>query len=264
MGSDALDLLVHVGDAFATIFRHGPSFGARLTGESWVVSAGEEHCFWNWVALASASPANRATLRGAVQRFREARVDGLLYYPPEAEAPLAAAFRELGLDAAGLIPLMTCDPADLSPPERAHVAVARVSSATELAEAMAVMAAGFEIPPDQVLRTFNAGLLDEPAVTVYAARRDRSILGMLALTRFGGTVSIDLMATDPAAQRQGIGRALMLAAMHQQLVAGVTGFHLMSSPDGQRLYEQLGFRTVLPALTRLIPVDPIPPDQVVT
>ena len=111
MRHDPLALLLHVGDAFATLYRHAPGFEARSTGESWFASAGEAHGIWNWAGVTSASPANMATLRDVVGRLRERRLEGLVCYPPDAEAALAQTFTELGLGDPFEVPLMACEAA---------------------------------------------------------------------------------------------------------------------------------------------------------
>lgn len=272
MRHDPRALLLHVGDAFSPLFRHGPDFRSSQTGHSWTVSGGQSNCMWNWAGVTDASPESRAVIRGFAADLRERGFDGLLCYPPDAEAPLADTFRDLGLGEAGAVPLMVYDPADVPPVTPSHVVVERVTDPATLALAVAVMAASFDVPIEQAHRGLPASVLAEPAVTFYAARRhdpaaapsdSEPVVGMLALTRFGTTVSIDLMAVAPAAQRRGIGRALMLSAMQELSAAGATGFHLLSSPEGKRLYDQVGFTTLLPTVTRFIPVEPIPADQVV-
>lgn len=264
MAHDPLALLLHVGDAFAPLFRHGPTFEATLTDRSWSVSGGQPNGMWNWVGVIDASPASEAVIRAFAAALRGRGFDGLVCYPPDAEAPLADTFRDLGLGEPGAVPLMTCRPADVPPPSTAPgTDVERIADPATLAEAVAVLAAAFDVPVEQAQRGFPAAVLGEPAATFYAARRDGRVAGLLALTRFGDTVSIDLMTVDPTAQRQGIGRALLLAALHEQIAAGATAFHLLSSPEGKRLYDALGFTTLLPTIARFLPLDPIPPDQVV-
>jgi len=259
MPHDPLVLLLHVGDAFAVMFRHAPGFEARRSAGSWYASSGEADCSLNWVGLTGSSAADVATLRHAVARLRQRRIEGLVCYPPVAETALTAVFRELGLGEPEDVPLMTCAAVDLPPLYASAIVVERMTSVAALAEAVAVVAAGFGIPVAQTARAFTADLLADPAVRTYAARRNGVVVGVLAGTRAGDEVSVDLMAVDPASQRQGIGRALMLAALHDLAAAGATGFHLLSSPEGKRLYDQVGFRTILLTRTRLVPVHPVHP-----
>ena len=265
MAHDPLALLLHAGDAFAAQFRHAPGFEARTTGESWFASAGEAHCLWNWACLTGASAANVATLHDVVARLRERHIEGLVCYPPDAESGFAETFRALGLDEPGVVPFMVLDAAGVPPLVPTDIAVERITGGEpeRLAGAVAVVSNCFEIPADQTARVFDVNHQDEPDARVHVALRGGVVAGALATTRLGDMVSIDIMAVDPAAQRQGIGRALMLGVMHEHIAAGADGFHLLSSTDGQRLYQQLGFTTVLPTHTRLIPIDPIPPDRVV-
>lgn len=253
---DPTTLFLHAGDAFATIFRHAPGFQAAWTDGSWFASAGEANPIFSWLGLADASPANMATLRDVVGHLRGRRLTGLACYPAEHEAALAPVLADLGLDVPEDVPLMALSAADLPPLATTDVAVERVSDAEGLAAAMLVPAAAFEMPVDQTLRVFDPAILADLALEVYAARSGGSVAGALVLSRSDDAVSIDIMAVDPAAQRQGIGRALMLGAMHAEAAAGVTSFHLLSSTDGKRLYDRLGFTTLVETHVRFIPLDP--------
>ena len=264
MSHDPTTLFLHVGDAFATIFRHAPGFAAARTDGSWFASAGEASAIFSWLGLADASPANVATLRDIVGRLRGRRLEGLTCYPAADETALSQVFADLGLDVPEDVPLMVLAAADLPPLPEMDVAVERVGSPERLAAAMLIPAAAFDMPVEQTIRAFDAVLLEDPAIGVYTAGRNGAVVGALVLSRSADTVSIDIMAVDPAAQRRGIGRALMLGAMHAEAAAGATGFHLLSSTEGKRLYDQLGFTTLLETHVRFIPVAIIPADQVVT
>jgi GNAT superfamily N-acetyltransferase len=52
------------------------------------------------------------------------------------------------------------------------------------------------------------------------------------------------MATAPARQRQGAGRALLEAVLRRHRADGNSRFYLIATPAGRPLYEALGFQTV--------------------
>ncbi|WP_337188818.1 GNAT family N-acetyltransferase [Phenylobacterium sp.] len=57
-------------------------------------------------------------------------------------------------------------------------------------------------------------------------------------------MSVYVMATPPAHQRRGVGRAVLETAMAHYQSAGVTHFTLGATETGYPLYERTGFRTV--------------------
>jgi len=67
-------------------------------------------------------------------------------------------------------------------------------------------------------------------------------------------VVIDRVQTDPAWRGRGLARGLMRAAVEWALGQGATRMLLIASPDGHRLYQRLGFETIVPV--RVMVVDP--------
>ena len=63
-------------------------------------------------------------------------------------------------------------------------------------------------------------------------------------SRAGSTVGIWTMSTPPDKQRQGAGRAVLLAAMQDHVKRGAETFYLIATAAGKPLYDNLGFRTV--------------------
>jgi ribosomal protein S18 acetylase RimI-like enzyme len=55
---------------------------------------------------------------------------------------------------------------------------------------------------------------------------------------------VSSMSTDPAARRQGHARAVLSALMDWMTEQGVARVDLRATPDGQPLYESLGFRVL--------------------
>jgi GNAT superfamily N-acetyltransferase len=87
-----------------------------------------------------------------------------------------------------------------------------------------------------------AGMLDDPAMRLFTASLET--LDSVCLTYAEASVThIYLMATDPDRQRRGAGWAVMARAMETAIRDGATGFFLMASGAGERLYRALGYAT---------------------
>jgi ribosomal protein S18 acetylase RimI-like enzyme len=98
-------------------------------------------------------------------------------------------------------------------------------------------------------RAAVACIVDCPTNTVFVARRDGEIIGMLTLVVFplpsGVRARIEDVVVDEKARGQGVGRALTAAAIQAATRHGVRTLDLTSRPDrvaANRLYERLGFR----------------------
>ena len=248
----------------AALYRSSPGFEAHFTPEWWMVLSGGEHCIFNWMVATSASAESAAALRSFTERLRSKGLNGLVYWPRAIDSALTPLIRELGLREPGAIPLMVRDTSTMPDNPTSQVRSSKVTDAAGLREAMAVMSATFDVPLDQANRCMPADILTEPAVAVYAARNGEKTVGMVAATRFGDSCSIDIMGVAPERQRQGIGRALLQTAMHDQMLRGVRWFHLIASPDGVPLYGATGFKPVLDGVTRMIPAERLPAAEVVT
>ena len=248
----------------AALFRSAPGFEARFTPEWWTVISGGEHCIFNWMAATSASEASAEALRAFTAQLRANGLNGLVYWPRAIDSALTPLIRELGLHEPGPIPLMVRDTSTMPDIPTGQIRAARITDIAGLRTAIEVMSSTFDVPLDQANRCMPEDILTEPAVALYAARDGARTVGMVAVTRFGDSCSIDMMGVAPDRQRQGIGRALLQTAMHDQMLRGVRWFHLVASPDGVPLYAAAGFKTVLDGVTRMIPAEPLPATAVVT
>jgi ribosomal protein S18 acetylase RimI-like enzyme len=75
----------------------------------------------------------------------------------------------------------------------------------------------------------------------FVASQEEQLIGMVGATNYGTFAHVGLMAVHPAAQRQGVGIALMqfiLARLEEQQVSEVW---LDASVAGRPLYDKLGF-----------------------
>jgi GNAT superfamily N-acetyltransferase len=86
--------------------------------------------------------------------------------------------------------------------------------------------------------------LDGPGLTMYLAYDGRQPVSTVATIKAGPIVGVWSMGTLPDQQRKGVGRALLGHVMELHRAQGARAFYLWSTPAGQRLYDQLGYRTV--------------------
>ena len=70
---------------------------------------------------------------------------------------------------------------------------------------------------------------------------DGTPVGTVASTRFGDVAWISMMLVSDAARGQGVGKALMTAALDHLERVGVATVRLDATPLGRPLYEKLGF-----------------------
>jgi ribosomal protein S18 acetylase RimI-like enzyme len=98
-------------------------------------------------------------------------------------------------------------------------------------------------------RAAVAAIVDCPTNTVFVARSDDKIVGMLTLVVFplpsGLRARIEDVVVDENARGQGVGGALTEAAIEAAHQQGARTLDLTSRPDrtaANRLYERLGFR----------------------
>jgi len=69
-------------------------------------------------------------------------------------------------------------------------------------------------------------------------------MSAVCCTGAGSTVGIWTMSTPPNKQRQGAGRAVLLAAMQDHAKRGAETFYLIATEAGKPLYDNMGFKTV--------------------
>lgn len=97
-------------------------------------------------------------------------------------------------------------------------------------------------------------------------RRNRVIgMGAVNLDARGPRAAANLfnLGVDPAARGRGIGTALTLAALAIARQDGAVGLGLNATPDGERVYRKLGFRSIGSGQTWFLPAARLrhPPDD---
>lgn len=231
------------GEAVAIDLRAAPNRAVHLTSHSWSAASGEPYADLNQ-ALVDAGSDAEAQL-GTLHQMLAARKLPALYFltAPVAEqlAPTATA---LGMTFAGKVPVMVCDATHLPTMDIGAYVIKPVTTAAEQASVCAILAGAFGLSHAALQPVLDVTQLDGPGLTAYLAYQDEQPIGTVATTVSGPVVGVWSMGTLPAYQRRGVGRALLGQIMAQQQARGANTFYLWSTTAGQRLYEQLGYRTV--------------------
>jgi ribosomal protein S18 acetylase RimI-like enzyme len=105
-------------------------------------------------------------------------------------------------------------------------------------EALGVISRVFDVAPFPMSRWTN----ENPAFTLYLAHWGHLPVATVAALPLGENVGIYHVATMPDARRRGIAGNLLLLALREAQAAGFTSATLTATPEGQRIYERLGFR----------------------
>jgi ribosomal protein S18 acetylase RimI-like enzyme len=142
---------------------------------------------------------------------------------------------------------MVRDDASIEPEGNDSVVVRRAVGPEGAAANARVLSSAFSLPADAATRALPASLLDAPNLDVYLAFVGSDAVGTVTLIHQGDTSAVWSMATDMTRQRSGIGRRLLTTAMAEARMQGARRFFLGATPAGYRLYESLGFTTLVVA-----------------
>jgi GNAT superfamily N-acetyltransferase len=162
--------------------------------------------------------------------------------PPVAQA-LAPVATQLGLTAVGATPLMVLRADTPVRPSRS-VKITRALGPERVVIAGDLVAAAFDAPRDAVARCIDVGLTETAGVEAHIAWGDDGPMSAVTVTPMGNTAGISLMATAPAHQRKGMGRALLTQVINDYRRRGVERFFLGATEAGRPLYANLGFEAI--------------------
>ena len=179
-----------------------------------------------------------------LSRVKAARLSAVAMISSAATPRLRPVAETEGLIEAGTAPLMARS--GPLPDISAHdFACKRVTEAREMAIFSSLAASAFAMDRAWLDRTFAAvSLLESPALSFHIAYRGDVPMSAVCSTAAGSTVGIWTMSTPPDKQRQGAGRAVLVAAMEDHIRRGAENFYLIATPAGKPLYDNLGFKTV--------------------
>ncbi|MER3438646.1 MAG: hypothetical protein C4346_14240, partial [Chloroflexota bacterium] len=178
-------LLRHTGDAMAGMFRHAPGFEARIWRHAWMVFSGEPEALGNWLTIVEPGPGGEEALRAFVATLRERGHAGLVYFPRSAAGRYDALAADLGLDVPGPVPLMVWR---ASAPDAGGLETGEIVAIADEPgwhEAASVIAAAFGMSQEAAMRLMPAGVLTEPALRIYGARRDGRIISVAVASELG-------------------------------------------------------------------------------
>jgi GNAT superfamily N-acetyltransferase len=144
------------------------------------------------------------------------------------------------------MPVMLRPAGAMTPFERHGVEVVRVSTVEDLAVAEQVIARGFPVEETVSPGTLlPATVLDLPGWHTWLAYHDGEPAAGCFSFDDGASVGIYLLATLPEHRSAGLGRAIMTAAVNQNLGRPTT---LVATEAGAPLYRSMGFVDVSPAV----------------
>lgn len=190
-----------------------------------------------------ADPDAEAFLIRSVARARERDRPLTAVMSPGAAQSLAPVARRLGLVAVGAAPLMVLRPDVAVRPAR-PTKIVRALGPELVGVAGDLIAAAFDTPRDVIARCIEVGITETGGVETYIAWGDEGPACTVSVTPTGNTAAITLMATPPAYQSKGMGRALLTQVIEDYRRRGVERFHLGATEAGRPLYTRLGFELV--------------------
>lgn len=179
----------------------------------------------------------------SVARARERGAPLVATMSPHVAQTLAPVARRLGMTPVGGAPLMVLRPGTFVAPSR-PTKIKRALGPELVNLAGDLVAAAFDVPRDVVARCIDVGVTETAGVETWIAWDDEGPMSAVTVTPTGNTAGITLMATPPAHQRKGWGRALLTQVIVDYRSRGVERFHLGATEAGLPLYASLGFETV--------------------
>jgi len=214
-----------------------------LRGSAFVGLTGGPSADFN-MALFGEDPDDLAIFDDFVARVNATGLSALAMVSGAGNRRLAPAAKAKGLIEAGTAPLMARSGNLLDTPGSEFV-TKRATEAREMSIFGELAASAFALDKAWLDRTYAAAaLLDAPALGFYIAYRRDEPMSAVCTSGAGSTVGIWTMSTPPEKQRQGAGRAVLVAAMQDHLKRGAETFYLIATAAGKPLYDSLGFKTV--------------------
>ncbi len=243
MAATAAGLWTNARRDLAMFFSYIDGAETVLRGSAFVGLTGGPSADFN-MALFGEDPDDLAIFHDFVTRVNATRLPALAMVSGAAGRLLAPAAEAKGLIEAGTAPLMSRAGALEDTPASEFV-TKRATEAREMSIFGELAASAFALDKAWLDRTYaDAALLDAPALGFYITYRRDVPMSAVCTSGAGSTVGIWTMSTPPEKQRQGAGRAVLVAAMQDHLKRGADTFYLIATAAGKPLYDSLGFKTV--------------------
>lgn len=151
--------------------------------------------------------------------------------------------RRLGLTRAERVPGMAVTPDEVRVPD-SELEVLRIETADGLAQALAVAASGFDVPPDLLASLYMLEVAELDGIEYYLARVDGRDVSTAIGYAVDGTVGIFNVATPAQYRGRGYGATITAHAARAGFDEGADLAWLQSSSMGESVYRRLGFREV--------------------
>lgn len=196
------------------------------------------------MALFGDDPDEVAVFDEFLSRVKATGVSAIAIMAGVASRRLSSVAKAKGLTEAGAAPLMVWS-GKLRERPTSEFETKRINDPGEMSVFGELAAAAFAMDRPWVDRTFAAtSLLSAPGLAFYVARRGDVPMSGVCTTSAGSVCGVWTMSTPPDKQRQGAGRAVLLAAMQAELDRGADTFYLIATAAGKPLYDKLGYETV--------------------
>ncbi|HEY5168587.1 MAG TPA: GNAT family N-acetyltransferase [Thermoleophilia bacterium] len=231
--------------------------GSAERGESWTAPGvsvgigGEPSHNLNWIVVYGPDGVAEG-IAGAVRELRRRSLPGLLYAASPAAAEAAGAAEALGLVHSGSVPLMCAHAGDVVRAEGDHE-TRRVDDVEGVLAAGDILGDAFELPVDWCQRLLGVGFAGRTDASVYLSLHDGRPVAAAGVARIGDIAGIYAVGTRHSHRRRGAGATAVSAAIDHELRAGAHWFALLSAPDAEPFYAELGFVTVDHASTWVLP-----------
>ncbi|MCI4353581.1 MAG: GNAT family N-acetyltransferase [Thermoplasmata archaeon] len=209
------------------------------------------------LAIVTAPATDGASVIAEAEAFfaRDPRPWALFAFP-EAIRSLERAARDRGLRDEGRFAGLALDPLPREvPPVPDGVEVRRVGTVAELQTFERTASAAYEVPSGPV----HASWLRYPGFSFHLAYRRGEPVATATLVVSHGIAGIVYVGTVPAARGQGLGRAVVWAAIAAGREQGCRTSALWASPQGRPMYEKMGFRPITEYGIWTPPEYPLPP-----
>jgi GNAT superfamily N-acetyltransferase len=234
-------------DALHVFYSRAPERHARSIRDVDLVTSGEPVTDLNYLMIGSDSAEAQSYIEECVDWCDARSLPFATMVTPEAAAELVSLRERLALDYVTDWPLMVCPGSIVEAHAAEGVAVRRVESQTDYDGLVDVLAGAYSMPVESVRRAIPLSLFESPSIEAWVAELDGQVLSSVTATWHGEVVGIWAMGTLPAAQRRGVGKALLSTVMDDCHRRGGQIFFLGATPAGFTLYETLGYRTVFEA-----------------
>lgn len=123
--------------------------------------------------------------------------------------------------------------------------IRRVADQAAMDDHLRAAALGFGVPEDMLRAIAAPDTWQRPGNTVYVGYTDGEPVTTGLGVRTGRTIGVYNIATIESARRRGLGAAITERVAADAVAVGCDVAILQSSPLGRRVYERLGYRTVV-------------------